>query len=191
MDLGVELKTPRLIIRPFREADMPALFMLLSDREVNRFLPWFPLKTEEEAFGFYKSHIAGSAYFFAICLKEDLYPVGYINVKSDESHDLGYALCRSLWHRGIAAEAGRALIPLLKKDGIPYITATHDRENPQSGSVMRKIGMRYQYSYEEFWQPKNIRVIFRLYQLNLDGNNERVYRAYWERSEVRFVEAIG
>ena len=48
--------------------------------------------------------------------------------------------------------------------------------------------MRYCYSYEENWQPKNIPVIFRLYQLNLDGQNGRVYRKYWEQSLVRMVE---
>lgn len=77
----------------------------------------------------------------------------------------------------------------MKKDGIPYITATHDRYNPRSGGVMRNMGMRYQYTYEELWQPKNIPVLFRLYQLNLDGNTERVYRRYWEAASVRFVES--
>lgn len=49
--------------------------------------------------------------------------------------------------------------------------------------------MRYQYSYKEQWQPKNIPVIFRMYQLNLDDQNKRVYRAYWDNATVRFVEA--
>ena len=54
---------------------------------------------------------------------------------------------------------------------------------------MKRLGMQYQYSYEEQWQPKNIPVIFRMYQRNLDGQNERVYRAYWDNAAVRFVEA--
>ena len=76
----------------------------------------------------------------------------------------------------------------MKEDGLPYITATHDRNNPRSGGVMRNVGMTYRYSYEEVWQPKNLLVTFRMYQLNLDGNDERVYRAYWDASAVRFVE---
>ena len=56
---------------------------------------------------------------------------------------------------------------------------------------MKKLGMVYQYSYEEQWQPKDKRVIFRLYQLNLDGRDERVYRRYWTESERRFVEELG
>ena len=53
---------------------------------------------------------------------------------------------------------------------------------------MRNVGMKYRYSYEELWQPKNIPVTFRLYQLNLDGDEARVYRKYWDDSSVRFIE---
>ena len=45
----------------------------------------------------------------------------------------------------------------------PYITATHDVNNPRSGKVMQAIGMKYQYSYEEYWQPKLYLVTFRMY----------------------------
>lgn len=46
---------------------------------------------------------------------------------------------------------------------------------------MQAIGMKYRYSYKELWQPKNFMVTFRMYQLNLDGREDRVYRKYWER----------
>ena len=81
------------------------------------------------------------------------------------------------------------MIAQVKKDGLPYITATHDRNNPRSGGVMRNVGMKYQYSYEEQWQPKNILVTFRMYQLNLDGEKGRVYKKYWDSSDVHFIEA--
>ena len=81
------------------------------------------------------------------------------------------------------------MIAQVKKDGLPYITATHDRNNPRSGGVMRNVGMKYQYSYEEQWQPKNILVTFRMYQLNPDGEKDRVYKKYWDSSDVHFIEA--
>lgn len=43
------LETPRLILRRFVPEDAPALWELLRDREVNRFLPWFPVGTLAEA----------------------------------------------------------------------------------------------------------------------------------------------
>lgn len=41
---------------------------------------------------------------------------------------------------------------------------------------MQALGMRYKYSYEEMWQPKNFLVTFRMYQLNFDGNDGAVYK---------------
>ena len=108
----------------------------------------------------------------------------------EEPHDLGYGLRREFWHRGIVTEAAKAVVAKLKQDGLSYLTATHDQNNPRSGGVMQNIGMRYCYSYQEQWQPKDILVTFRLYQLNLDGREERVYRKYWDNSVVHFVEKL-
>lgn len=110
------------------------------------------------------------------------------NVSTDDSYDFGYGLHKEFWHKGIVTEAGKAVIEQLKKDGIPYITATHDVNNPRSGGVMKQLGMKYQYSYEEQWQPKDILVTFRMYQLNLDEDINRVYKKYWDHSAVHFVE---
>lgn len=128
---------------------MDALYQIFSDKSVNQFLPWFPLKTPEEAKPFYERQFAGK-----------------------------------YGHKGIATEAGMAVIARLRKDGIAYITATHDVNNPRSGGVMRRLGMQYQYSYQEQWQPKDILVTFRMYQLNLDGVEHRVYKGYWNHARV-------
>ena len=187
------LETDRLILRKFTEDDLEALYYIHSDEEVNRFLPWFPLRNMEDARAFYEERFMSRyreerAYNYAVCLKENDYPVGYVNVSMDDSYDFGYGLRREFWHRGIITEAGKAVIEQLWKDGIPYITATHDVNNPRSGSVMKRLGMKYRYSYQEQWQPKNIQVIFRMYQLNLDGNESRIYQRYWDKSEVHFIE---
>ena len=59
----------------------------------------------------------------------------------EEHHDFGYGLRKEFWHRGIASEAGKAVVEQVKKDGLPYITATHDRNNPRSGNVMQARGI--------------------------------------------------
>ena len=172
---------------------MEALFLILQDEEVNRFLPWYPVKNMSETKRFYEERYAAAyaqpqAYAYAICLKEAKAPIGYLHVDMEEPHDLGYGLRKEFWHKGLVTEAGKAVIEQVKKDGLPYITATHDRNNPRSGGVMRNVGMKYQYSYEEQWQPKNILVTFRMYQLNLDGKESRVYPKYWDHSAVHFIE---
>ena len=125
-----ELFTDRLHLRKFTAGDTEAVFWIYSDREVNTFLPWFPVKD---------------------------------------------------------MEAAKAVLAQMKRDGMTYARATHDEKNPASGRVMEKIGMKYRYSYREQWQPKNIPVIFRIYQINLDGRDDRVYRAYWERYPEHFI----
>ena len=182
------METERLLLRPFEERDLPALFLLLKDEEVNTFLPWFPARSLGEAKAFYEERLAEKPHAYAVCLKETDEAVGYVKVSEDDSHDLGYALRREVWGRGIASEAAGALVERLKREGLPYVTATHDRENPRSGAVMRRIGMTYRYSYEEQWQPKDFPVIFRMYQLNLDGRHGRVYWKYWQRAPRRLIE---
>ncbi len=190
-----ELKTERLILRKFAEKDMEALFLILKDEEVNKFLPWYPAKSMEEAKKFYEEKYASKytqpqGYAYAICLKEDNFPIGYIKVDMEEHHDLGYGLRKKFWHRGIVTEAAKAVVEQVKKDKLPYITATHDINNPRSGRVMEKVGMTYRYSYEEQWQPKNFPVIFRMYQLNFDGNAAFVYKKYWNESNNHFIEKL-
>lgn len=188
-----ELRTERLILRRFSEQDADALFLIYSDKEVNTFLPWYPLQTTNEAVHFLQARYLDTyqhsqGYRYAICLKDDNVPIGYVHVSMDENHDLGYGLRKEFWHRGIVTEAARAVIAQVKRDDLPYITATHDVNNPRSGGVMRQLGMQYKYSYEELWQPKNILVTFRMYQLNFDGQNDRVYQAYWNTYSNHFIE---
>lgn len=43
------LETERLILRKFTEKDIESLYLILKDKEVNTFLPWFPLESLKEA----------------------------------------------------------------------------------------------------------------------------------------------
>lgn len=189
------LFTDRLILRRFHERDVEAVLRIFSDTKTNLFLPRFPIQTMEEAKQLYEESFARKyerkqGYYYAICLKSDDIPIGYIIASLGDAHDFGYALRSEFWRQGIASEAGQAVIAQLKQDGIPFITATHDIQNPRSGQVMERLGMRYCYSYVEQWQPKNQLVTFRMYQLNLDGEADRVYRKYWESYEDHFIEDI-
>lgn len=185
---NVRIETDRLILRKFEENDTEAVYRIFSDKEVNTFLPWYPVKDREEAERFFKERLKGKKYCFAVCLKRENEPIGYVNAEDDDSHDFGYGLQKEYWHQGIVSEACEAVVRVLKEDGVPYITATHDRNNPRSGAVMKRLGMKYCYSYKEQWQPKNFPVIFRMYQLNFDGQNDRVYQKYWNMYEEHFIE---
>lgn len=78
-----ELITERLILRKFTEEDREALYEILKDEEVKRFLPGFPTASLKEAETFLQeryldSYKKESGYQYAICLLGENRPVGYI-----------------------------------------------------------------------------------------------------------------
>ena len=167
-------------MREFAESDIPALLDIFRDEEVCRFIPMFPLRNMDDAVHYFREHCTVECkaewfLYYAICLRDENIPLGCIHVASDDSHDLGYGFRKDVWHRGIATEACRAIVGKIREEKqIPYITATHDINNPESGAVIKKIGMSYRYSYEERWQPKDILVTFRMYQLDFWGESKNL-----------------
>lgn len=76
-----EIVTKRLILRKFQKEDQSFFYELLKDEAVNKFLPWFPVKSMEETEQFLKEkYLAvyenGQGYAYVICLKESGMPVG-------------------------------------------------------------------------------------------------------------------
>lgn len=165
-------------MRKFELQDADELFRILSDEEVNRFLPWFPHKTREETLRFLQDSVFADydkaiAYRYAVVLRSEGRVIGYLSFlgidEKERSGDIGYGLLREYWGKGIMTEAVKALLFRLKADGFRYATATHDVQNPASGRVMQKCGMHYVCTYPEFWQPKGIWVNFNLYRIDLNG----------------------
>ena len=192
------LETPRLILRRFVPEDAPALWELLRDRDVNRFLPWFPVETLAEAEKFLRERFLDTyrtetGWRYAVCLREEPErPVGYVNIAPGEAHDLGYGLGKACWHRGLMTEAARAVVEQVRRDGgLPFLTATHDVLNPRSGGVMRNIGMTYRYTYRERVESKKEWVAFRFYQLNLTEPADYVWKGYWESHPIHWIEDTG
>ncbi|WP_221771583.1 GNAT family N-acetyltransferase [Listeria booriae] len=75
------LQTNRLTLRKFTQSDLPALLNIHSDKEVNKFLPMFPLKNLTDVKTYWENQYAAAykqkqAYQYAICLKEDNIPIG-------------------------------------------------------------------------------------------------------------------
>ncbi len=138
-----------MILRKFTENDIEALFNIYKDEEVNFYLPWFPLKSLKEAEIFFhdkydKAYKQDKGYRYAICLKTDNVPIGYVNVSMDDNHDLGYGLRKEFWHKGIVTEAdkGYRYAICLKTDNVPigYVNVSMD-DNHDLGYGLRK----------EFW----------------------------------------
>ncbi len=150
----VRLETERLILRRFEKDDAEAMFRnWASDSEVTRFLTWPAHSSVDVSRRVLDDWVAAYAndgyYQWAIVLKEIGEPIGGISVvRMDESvgaAEVGYCIGRSWWHRGITSEALRAVMDFLfDQVGFDRIAARHDVNNPHSGMVMRKCGMKYE-----------------------------------------------
>lgn len=149
------IETPRLILRPFTMDDAPAMFRNWAcDDEVTKHLTW-PTYTSAEVSrrvlsDWTRHYPEPDFYNWAIVLKENgPEPIGSIAVvgidQKVRSAHIGYCMSRSHWRRGIMPEALTAVIAFLfDRVGFNRIEADHDPNNPASGRVMEKSGMRHE-----------------------------------------------
>ena len=148
------LETQRLILRRFTPEDAEAMYRnWASDEEVTKYLTW-PAHSGPEVSRFVletwcASYDKDDFYQWAIALRETGEPIGSISaVRVTEDVSLvhiGYCIGRPWWHRGITSEALRAVIDFFfGRVGANRVEARHDTNNPRSGMVMRKCGMRYE-----------------------------------------------
>ena len=148
------LETERLILRPFTMEDAESVFKnWASDDEVTRYLTWPTHRTVEDSRRYMEFCINGysdpSSYQWGIELKETHELIGNISVVRivDEIDylELGWVIGRKYWGNGYTAEAASALLDFLFNEvGANCISAGHDVNNPNSGRVMQKIGMKYE-----------------------------------------------
>ena len=147
-----QLETHRLILRRFRAEDAEDMFRnWASDPEVTRYLTWPAHGSVEITRMVLADWISryddGSFFNWAIVLKETGEVIGNIAAVSVieplESAELGYCLGRAFWGRGIMPEALRAVNAwLFETAGLRRVIAHHDVNNPGSGRVMAKAGMK-------------------------------------------------
>ena len=55
-----------------------------------------------------------------------------------------------------------------------------------NGRAMERCGMTYRYSYRERWQPKDVDVVFKLFQIDFT-RGVPTYSGYWERHPQHWV----
>ena len=124
-----------------------------SDPEVTRFLTW-PAHSDVEVTrlvlnDWISRYEDGGFFNWAIEWKGNGRVIGNISVvrfiEELETADIGYCMSRAYWGRGIMPEALRAVTDFLFDTvGVNRVTACHDRNNPKSGRVMQKAGMKFE-----------------------------------------------
>lgn len=151
----INLETDRLILRKYNRIDAAAMYKnWASDDEVTKYLMWQTHSSQKVSQKvtneWIKQYSTKTFYHWAIVLKSNGdEPIGDIavvnlNDKISMAH-IGYCLGRQWWHQGIMSEALNAVIDFLFNIvDINRIESRHDVNNPNSGKVMAKCGMKYE-----------------------------------------------
>jgi len=148
-----ELRTPRLLLRDWRESDLPAFAALNADPRVMEYLPALLSRPqsdavaahlqrglEEKGFGFWALEAAGRTPF-----------IGFLglSIPSFTAHftpcvEVGWRLACDHWGHGYATEAARAAVRFgFEGLGLSEIVSFTVPNNVRSRRVMEKLGMRH------------------------------------------------
>ena len=149
-----ELQTERLILRRFAMDDAEAMYRnWCDDPEVTKYLCWPTHENVEVTRSvlaeWVSSYEKDDVYHWAIVLMEIGEPIGGISVvhRNDDIQmvHIGYCIGRRWWRQGVMTEAFAEVIRFLFEEvGVNRIEARHDVENPNSGKVMLKCGLKYE-----------------------------------------------
>jgi RimJ/RimL family protein N-acetyltransferase len=144
------LRTPRLELRPFTDADLPVAHRIYSDPEVMRYVGRGPVRSEHETramLAAYAAHQAAHGYsFLAVVERASGALIGdaglFLSQRIGPEVEVGYTLARRAWGRGYATEAARACLDAafgpLDLDEVIALVAP---DNARSLRVVAQLGM--------------------------------------------------
>jgi [ribosomal protein S5]-alanine N-acetyltransferase len=148
------ITTGRLILRRFTMDDAATMFSnWANDPEITAYLSWpthLDVETSKKVLeSWVKDYEKENFYLWAIVPKEFSEPIGSISIVQQREDiamvQVGYCIGKNWWHRGFTSEALAALIDIFfDQVGVSRIEARHDPNNPNSGKVMQKCGMKYE-----------------------------------------------
>lgn len=112
------LESARLLVRPVRETDLPALMKVNGDDEVTQFLPYATWKSLSHAQGWFERmrvlQTSGTAIQFVVTEKHSGDAIGTCLLfrfeEASARAELGYVMGRTHWGRGLMREALAAVI---------------------------------------------------------------------------------
>lgn len=153
-DLPLVLETPRLRLRPFAEADVEAIWPIVSRPEFPNQMSWSAHVDREDTLGFIRSQIAGirDGSGVAWAIEHDGHAAGCVSLDSIrwqlgalrvDRCELGYWLAPPLWNKGIMSEAAGAIVRFgFETVGLHKITTRCIADNHGSRRVIEKLGFR-------------------------------------------------
>ncbi len=143
------LETPRLIVRPLAEGDLPALMAVNGDERVTHHLPYPAWKSLDDAKAWHERmrgiQATGTAVQFVIVDKASGVAVGTCLIFRHDAGsaraELGYVLGHAQWGKGVMQEALAALIDAaFGPMNLRRLEAEVDPRNAASCRVVARLG---------------------------------------------------
>jgi RimJ/RimL family protein N-acetyltransferase len=196
----VTLYTPRLILRPFTPADAPRVEELVSDERVACTTARIPHPypaggakawLEDAARGERENKQVSLAITLAGTRSpgRELDPgdtghlIGSISLslRSGGNWEIGYWLGHAWWNKGFMTEAAHALVKYgFTRLGLSEIGASHWVQNPASGRVMQKLGMKLTHVSTEFFEVRGQAMELMHYAITRDQWSRRQIVHRWK-----------
>jgi RimJ/RimL family protein N-acetyltransferase len=156
----LRLETPRLVLRPFQDTDLPTLFAYRSDPEVARYQTWdvpYRLDQAAEVIAEMKPRTPGTAgewYQIAIERKLTGDHIGdcafHIPREDPGQAEMGFTVSRTHQGQGYATEAVACLLGYLFDTlDLRRVVATCDARNVPSARLLERLGMRREAHFVE------------------------------------------
>lgn len=153
------LETPRLLLRHWRDSDLPAFAAMNADRHVMEFFP-APLTAEasEAMFNRIRKELRSEGFgAWAVERREDglllgftgLHRIGFPGALNGHI-EIAWRMRHEAWGKGYASEAAAACLKYATQLGIEKVYAFTTLSNLRSQRVMQKCGME---RLEEFDHP--------------------------------------
>ncbi len=146
------LETERLVLRPLIVDDAEAVFEWTSDPRVAKYMS-YPRHTDIcQTIEWLKStYDEENEWNWAFILKDENKIIGSIgpNIEMKEYWGIGYNIHYDYWHKGYCTEAMKAIIDFAHNHlSVDKICSEHAVDNPRSGRVMEKCGLKFHHNGE-------------------------------------------
>jgi len=141
------LKTPRLILRPYKGTDEKELVKKINNINVVKWLEVvpYPYTIKDAKYFLNSTKKKKNNLSFAITLKKEL--IGGISLRNINNYsgtaDTGYWLAQDYWKKGYGSEALKAVLDYaFKKLKLQRVEAIVYTGNPASGKLLQKFGAK-------------------------------------------------
>jgi [ribosomal protein S5]-alanine N-acetyltransferase len=139
------IQTERLLIRPFRLSDWPAVHTYTSDAEVMAFVPEGQM-TKEQTRQFVADNAGPNATHHAVDILAENQLIGHMTFHpwyAPRIYEIGWVFHPHYHGKGYATEAAAALLRYgFESLRVHRVIATCQPENPASWRVMERLGMK-------------------------------------------------